>query len=41
MFLLSAQSNFYIVLSSYVEGHVEKNSGLNFLSSVGFQAPKI
>ena len=24
MFLLSAQNNFYIILSSYVEGHVKK-----------------
>ena len=30
MFLLHAQNNFYIILSSYVEGHVKKNSSLNF-----------
>ena len=35
------QNNFYIVLNSYVEGHVKKNSILNFMSSVGFQASKI
>ena len=40
MFLLSAQNNFYIVSSSYVEGHVKKKSSLNFMSLVGFQAPK-
>ena len=28
MFLLSAQNNFYITLSSYVEGHVKKESSL-------------
>ena len=31
MFLLSAQNSFYIMLSSYVEGHVQKNWSLNFL----------
>ena len=41
MFLLSAQNNFYIVLSSYVQGHVKKYSGLNFMSSVDFHASKI
>ena len=41
MFLLSAQNNFYIILSSYVEGLVQKNSSLNFMSSVGFQVSKI
>ena len=41
MFLLSAQKIFYIILSSYVEGHVQKNSSLNFMSPVGFQASKI
>ena len=41
MFLLSAQNNFYIILSSYVEGHVQKDSSLNFMSSVGFQASKM
>ena len=25
MFLLSAQNNFYVILSSYVEGQVKKN----------------
>ena len=39
MFLLSAQNNFSIMLYSYV--HVQKNSSLNFLSLVGFQASKI
>ena len=28
-------------MSSYVEWHVKKNSRLNFVSSVGFQASKI
>ena len=41
MFLLNAQNNFYIILSSYVEGHVQKNSSLNFMSAVGFQASEI
>ena len=43
MFLLSAQSNFYIVLNSYVEGHVQKSfmSSLNFMSSVGFEASEM
>ena len=41
MFLSSIQNNFYIVLSSYVEGHLQKNSILNFMASVGFQASKI
>ena len=41
MFLLSAQNNFYIILSSYVQRHVHNNSSLNFMSAVGFQASKI
>ena len=41
MFLLSAQNDFYIILSSYVEGYVKKNSSLNFMSLVCFQASKI
>ena len=41
MFLLSAQNNFYIILSSCVEGHVQKNSSLNFMSPVGFQASEV
>ena len=40
MFLLSAQNNFCIILSSFVEGYVKKNSSLNFMSLVGFQASK-
>ena len=28
-------------MSSYVEWHVQKNSSLNFMSLVGFQASKI
>ena len=40
MFLLSAQNKFYI-MSSYAENHVKKNSSLNYVSSVGFQASKI
>ena len=40
MFLLSVQNNFFI-MSSYVEEHVKKNSSLNFMSSIGFQASKI
>ena len=39
MFLLSAQNNFYIILSSRVRA--KKNSSLNFMSSVGFQVIKI
>ena len=30
-----------VILSSYVKGHVKKNSSLNFMSLVGFQASKI
>ena len=41
MFLLSAHNNFYIILRSYVEDHVKKNSSLNFMSMAGFQASKI
>ena len=41
MFLLGAQNNFYIRSSLYVEGHVQKNSSLSFMSSVDFQASKI
>ena len=39
MFLLITQNNFYIILSSYVEGHVKKI--LNFMLLVGFQVSKI
>ena len=38
MFLLSAQNT---MLGPYVEGHVKKKPSPNFMSSVGFQAPKI
>ena len=41
MFLVSNQSNFYLIMSSYVEGHVEKSISLNFMSLVGFQTFKI
>ena len=41
MFLLSAQNNFYIILSSYVEGREQINSSQNFMSLVGFQASNI
>ena len=41
MFLLSVQINFYIILSSYIEGHVKQNSSLNFMSLVGFPASEI
>ena len=41
MFLLSVQNNFYIIWDAYVEGHVKKNSSLNLMSWVGFQASKI
>ena len=41
MFLLSAQSNFYIILSSYVEGYVKKNSNLNFMILVSSQVSKM
>ena len=40
MFLLSAQNIFHIILTSSVEA-AKKNSSLNFMSSVGFQASKI
>ena len=36
-----SKKNFYNIMSSYVEGHVKKNSSQNFVSSVGFQASKI
>ena len=39
--ILVAQENFHIILSYYVEGHLEKNSNLNFMSSIDFQASKI
>ena len=41
MLLLSAWNDFYIILSSYVEGYVKKISRLNFMPLVGFQASKI
>ena len=41
MFLLSIQTNFYIILSLYVEGLMKKNSSLSFILSVCFQASKI
>ena len=41
MFLLSAQNDFYVIWSSYVEGYVQKNSSLNLMSLVGFQVSKI
>ena len=41
MFRLSAQSNFHIILISYVEDYVEKNSSQNFMILVGFQASKM
>ena len=41
MFLSSVQNNFYIILSSYVEGYTKNNSSLNFMSLVGFQASKV
>ena len=37
MFPLSVLNNSYLILSSYVEGHVQKN----FVSSVGFQVSEI
>ena len=40
MFPLSAQNNFYIILSSYGEWHVKKKSRQSFISLVGFQPPK-
>ena len=30
MFLLSVQNKFYVIMSSYVEEHVKKNSSLKF-----------
>ena len=41
MFLLSVQNDFYIILSSYVEGYMKKNSSLSFMSLVGLKASKI
>ena len=41
MFQFSAQNNFYIILSLYVEGHMQKSLSLNFMCPVGFQASKI
>ena len=41
MFLLRACNNFHIILSPYVEGHMQKNSSLNFKSLIGFQASRI
>ena len=40
MFLLSAQNNFYVILSSYVEGYVKKNSSLSFMSFLVSEPPK-
>ena len=40
MFLSTAENKFYLIMSSYVEEHVKKNSSLNFMSLVGFQASK-
>ena len=40
MFLLNTENNFVTIFSSCVEGHVKKNSIMNFMSSVGFQASK-
>ena len=41
MLILGAQDNFHIILSYYVEGHLKKNSNLNFISSIDFQASEI
>ena len=41
MFLLNTQNNFYIILSSYVEGNEKKKSSLNFMCLVCFQTSKI
>ena len=41
MLILGAQDNSHIILSYYVEGHLKKNSNLNFMSSIDFQASKI
>ena len=41
MFLLSAQNNFYVILRSYLESYVKKDSSLNFVFLVGLQAFKI
>ena len=41
MFLLSAQNNIYVIMSSYVKGHAQKYLSLNFMSLVGFEASKI
>ena len=41
IFLLSIQTNFYIILSSYVERHTMKKSSLSFMFLIGFQAYKM
>ena len=41
MFVLSAQNNFYYCIEFICRKTHEKNSSLNFMSSVGFQASKI
>ena len=41
MFLLSDLNNFYVILSPYVEEHVQNYSSSNFMSSVDFQVSKI
>ena len=38
MFLLSAQNNFYIILSSYVQGYVKKKFKFEFHVFSWFQA---
>ena len=41
MLILGVQDNFHIILSYYVEGHLKKDSGPNFMSSKDFQASEI
>ena len=41
MLILGPQDNFHIILSYYVEKHLKKNSSLNFISSIDFQASEI
>ena len=41
MFLLSVQTNFYVILSSYIEEHRKKKSSLRFISLVYFQVLKV
>ena len=39
--IIGTQDNFHIILSYYAEGHLKKNSNLNFMSPIDFQASEI